>query len=113
MIFLLLFAVTFKTLPEAKIGWRDVWLGAGVTALIFTICEFIIGFYLARVNPGGAFGAASSVIVILLWVYYSMQIILIGAKFTQVYANRFGSQVFPSPKAVRVIRNLEKHEHPN
>lgn len=107
LLFALLFAIAFKTLPEVQIAWRDVWLGAAVTGLIFTVGEFIIGYYLARMNPGGAFGAASSVIVILIWVYYSMQIILLGAKFTQVFSNRYGSRVLPSTKAVRVIRNLE------
>ena len=107
LLFTLLFAIAFKTLPEVQIAWRDVWLGAAVTGLVFTVGEFIIGFYLARINPGGAFGAASSVIVILIWVYYSMQIILLGAKFTQVFSNRYGSRVLPSTKAVRIIRNLE------
>jgi membrane protein len=107
LLFTLLFTIAFKTLPEVQIAWRDVWLGAAVTGLILTLGEFLIGYYLARVNPGGAFGAASSVIVILIWVYYSMQIILLGAKFTQVFSNRYGSRVLPSAKAVRIIRNLE------
>ncbi len=107
LLFSLLFTIAFKTLPEAKIAWKDIWLGATVTGLVFTVGEFIIAYYLARVNPGGAFGAASSVIVILIWVYYSMQIILLGAKFTQVFSNRYGSHVLPSAKAVRVVRNLE------
>jgi membrane protein len=107
LLFTLLFTIAFKTLPEVQIAWRDVWLGAAVTGLILTGGEFLIGYYLARVNPGGAFGAASSVIVILIWVYYSMQIILLGAKFTQVFSNRYGSRVLPSAKAVRIIRNLE------
>jgi membrane protein len=107
LLFTLLFSIAFKTLPEVKIAWRDVWLGAAVTGLAFTVGEFIIGYYLARMNPSGAFGAASSVVAILIWVYYSMQIILLGAKFTQVFSNRYGSQVLPSTTAVRVIRNLE------
>jgi len=107
LLFTLLFSIAFKTLPEVKIAWRDVWLGAAVTGLAFTVGEFVIGYYLARMNPSGAFGAASSVVAILIWVYYSMQIILLGAKFTQVFSNRYGSQVLPSTTAVRVIRNLE------
>jgi membrane protein len=107
LLFALLFAIAFKTLPEVQIAWRDVWLGAAVTGLAFTVGEFIIGYYLARMNPGGAFGAASSVVAILIWVYYSMQIILLGAKFTQVFSNRYGSRVLPSTRAVRIIRNLE------
>jgi membrane protein len=107
LLFALLFAIAFKTLPEVQIAWRDVWLGAAVTGLAFTLGEFLIGYYLARMNPGGAFGAASSVVAILIWVYYSMQIILLGAKFTQVFSNRYGSRVLPSTRAVRIIRNLE------
>jgi membrane protein len=107
LLFALVFTITFKTLPEVQIAWRDVWLGAAVTGLMFTLGEFIIGYYLARMNPGGAFGAASSVIAILIWVYYSMQIILLGAKFTQVFSNRYGSRVLPSTTAVLIIRNLE------
>ncbi len=93
LLFALVFAIAFKTLPEVQIAWRDVWLGAAVTGLMFTLGEFVIGYFLARLNPGGAFGAASSVIAILIWVYYSMQITLLGAKFTQVFSNRYGSRV--------------------
>ena len=107
LLFAILFTIAFKTLPDVQIAWRDVWLGAAVTGLIFTLGEFVIGYYLARMNPGGAFGAASSVIVILIWVYYSMQLILLGAKFTEVFSNRYGSRVLPSTKAVRIIRNFE------
>ncbi len=107
LLFTMLFAIAFKTLPEVQIAWRDVWLGAAVTALCFAVGEFVIGYYLARMNPGGAFGAASSVVAILIWVYYSMQIILLGAKFTQVFSNRYGSRVLPNGKAVRIVRNLE------
>lgn len=107
LLFAILFTIAFKTLPDVQIAWRDVWLGAAVTGLIFTLGEFVIGYYLARMNPGGAFGAASSVIVILIWVYYSMQLILLGAKFTEVFSNRYGSRVLPSAKAVKIIRALE------
>ena len=107
LLFAVLFTIAFKTLPDVQIAWRDVWLGAAVTGLIFTLGEFVIGYYLARMNPGGAFGAASSVIVILIWVYYSMQLILLGAKFTEVFSNRYGSRVLPSAKAVKIIRALE------
>jgi membrane protein len=110
VIFALFFAVLFKILPDAHITWGDVFLGAVVTALLFTIGEYLIGFYLSRANLGNAFGAASSFILILVWVNYSMQIILIGAKFTQVYANKYGSRVRPHKRANLVIQRLLDQE---
>ncbi len=107
LIFTLFFALVFKTLPEVKISWRDVALGAFVTGLLFTIGEFAIGLYLGRVSLGSTFGAASSVIVFLVWVYYSMQIILFGAQFTQVFANRYGHGIHPANHAVLVVRELK------
>jgi len=107
--FALLFAVIFKILPDAQIAWRDVWLGAVLTSLAFTIGEFIIGFFLGGVNFSGVYRAASSIFLILVWVYFSMQILLFGAKFTQVFANQHGSKVLPSKKAALVIQNLEHH----
>jgi membrane protein len=106
IIFALFFAMLFKTLPDAHIKWADVFLGALVTAVFFTVGEYLIGFYLSRANLGNAFGAASSFILVLVWVYYSMQIILIGAKFTEVYANKFGSGVRPAKRTNRVIRRF-------
>ena len=99
------FALIFKTLPDAKITWGDVFLGALVTAALFMIGEFLIGFYLSRANLGNAFGAASSFILVLVWIYYSMQIILIGAKFTQVYADKYGSRVRPDKRANLFVRS--------
>lgn len=107
LIFTIFFTAVFKLLPDAKIAWRDVLLGAFVTGLLFTLGEFLIGFYLGRVSPGSAFGAASAVIVILIWIYYSMQIILFGAEFTQVYANRYGKGIAPASTAVEVVRELK------
>lgn len=104
LVFLGLFIITFKYLPDAQIAWKDVWLGAGVTALLFTVGEFLIGAYLGMANLGSTFGAASSVVLILFWIYYSMQIILFGAKLTQKYADRFGSGIIPSQKAHRFER---------
>ena len=75
----LLFAVMFKVLPDAKTAWRDVWVGAGVTALLFIAGKFLIGFYLGKSNPGEAYGAAGSLAVLLLWIYYSSIIVLLGA----------------------------------
>lgn len=98
----LLFAMIFKVLPDAEIGWRDVWVGALGTALLFTIGKFAIGVYLGRQSTSSAYGAAGSVVVILLWVYYSSVILFAGAEFTQVYARKMGSRISPSPHAVRV-----------
>ncbi len=86
-----LFAMMFKLLPDARIAWRDVWLGAAATAFLFTVGKFLVGLYLGKSNIGMAYGAAGSLVIILIWVYYSAQIFLYGAEFTYVYANRFGS----------------------
>lgn len=98
----LLFALIFKVLPDVKIAWRDVWVGALVTALLFTLGKFLIGLYLAQGSTTSAFGAAGSLVLVLLWVYYSSQILLLGAEFTRVYANRNGSPVHPADNAVPV-----------
>jgi membrane protein len=98
----LLFAMIFKFLPDAKIAWRDVWIGAFLTALLFTIGKFALGIYLGKSGVASSYGAAGSLIVLLLWVYYSSQILFFGAEFTQVYANRFGSRVAPADNAVPV-----------
>jgi membrane protein len=89
----LLFAMMFKLLPDAKIAWRDVWIGAGLTSLLFTIGKFAIGLYLGKAEIGSAYGAAGSLVILLVWVYYSSQILLFGAEFTAVYANRYGSRI--------------------
>ena len=106
----LLFAVMFKVLPDAKTAWRDVWVGAGVTALLFIAGKFLIGFYLGKSNPGEAYGAAGSLAVLLLWIYYSSIIVLLGAEFTQAWASSKGQGIEPEEGAVRVRR--EKHEVP-
>ena len=98
----LLFAMIFKFLPDAKIAWRDVWIGAFLTALLFTVGKFALGLYLGKSSVASSYGAAGSLIVLLLWVYYSSQILFFGAEFTQVYANRFGSCVAPAENAVPV-----------
>jgi membrane protein len=98
----LLFATIYKFLPDAKIAWRDVWIGAFLTALLFTIGKFALGIYLGKSGVASSYGAAGSLIVLLLWVYYSSQILFFGAEFTQVYANRFGSRVAPADNAVPV-----------
>ena len=90
------FAMMFKILPDAEVEWRSVWLGALVTAVLFTIGEFLIGFYFGKADPGSTFGAAGSIILIMLWVYYTSLIMLFGAEFTQVYARTHGHRLTPS-----------------
>jgi membrane protein len=100
---MLLFAMIFKILPDVKIEWRDVWTGAAVTSFLFTIGKYLIGKYLGSAGITSAYGAAGSLVVILLWVYYSAQILFYGAEFTKAYAQRHGShagQVTPSPPPV-------------
>ncbi len=98
----LLFAMIFKFLPDVEIQWRDVWIGAVMTAILFGVGKWVLGFYLGSGAAGSAYGAASSLITLLLWVYYSSQILLFGAEFTQVYAARSGRELKPSQYAVRV-----------
>ena len=100
----LLFAMIFKFLPDVKIQWRDVWIGAVMTAILFGIGKWLLGFYLGSGAAGSAYGAASSLITLLLWVYYSSQTLLFGAEFTQVYAAKAGRAFKPSDYAVRVKR---------
>jgi membrane protein len=88
-----LFALIFKFLPDAEIAWRDVWLGAFVTALLFSFGKFLIGLYLGNSGVASSFGAAGSLVLLLVWIYYSAQILFFGAEFTQVYANNYGSKI--------------------
>jgi len=105
----LLFAMIFKFLPDVEIQWRDVWIGAVMTAILFGIGKWLLGFYLGSGTAASAYGAASSLITLLLWVYYSSQILLFGAEFTQVYAARAGRAFKPSEYAVRVeTREVER-----
>src|SRR5436190_12835468 len=99
---ILLFAIIFKFLPDVNIQWRDVWIGALMTAVLFGVGKWALGFYLGSGTAGSAYGAASSLITLLLWVYYSSQILLFGAEFTQVYAERAGRGAKPDEYAVRV-----------
>ncbi len=103
----LLFALMFKLLPDVEIGWRDVWIGAVVTALLFTLGKFLIGLYLGKSSVSSTYGAAGSLVIVLLWIYYSSQILFLGAEFTQVYATRYGSQIKPSQHAVPVVEKKE------
>lgn len=92
----LLFAMIYKFLPDVEIHWKDVWIGAALTSLLFTIGKFLIGVYLGTSGVTSAYGAAGSLITILLWVYYSALIFFFGAEFTQVYATQYGSGVTPA-----------------
>ena len=104
-----LFAMIFKVLPNAVIRWRDVWTGAVLTALLFLIGKWALGIYLGSGTAASAYGAASSLITLLLWVYYSSQILLFGAEFTQVYARVCGTEIKPDKYAVRIERKeIEK-----
>ncbi len=105
----LVFALIFKVLPDAKIRWKDVWIGALVTAFLFIVGKFLIGFYLGNSNIGNAYGAAGSTVIVLIWVYYSVLIVLFGAQFTYVYSNEIGRKIRPYSNAVKVeIREIEK-----
>jgi membrane protein len=88
-----LFALIYKVLPDAPIAWRDVWTGAVLTAFLFEVGKFLIGLYIGKANFASSYGAAGSLVVILVWVYYSTQILLFGAEFTEVYAKEYGSLV--------------------
>jgi membrane protein len=93
------FALLYKYVPDAEIGWRDVWLGGLITAVLFTLGKTAIGFYLGQASVGSAYGAAGSMVVLLVWVYYSALIMFFGAEFTHVWATRHGD-VTPQPHAV-------------
>lgn len=95
-----LFATIYRALPDVKLDWRDVWLGAFITAVLFEIGKFGLGWYLGKAGFASSYGAAGAVIAILVWVYYAAQIILLGAEFTQVYADTYGTKPQPSEHAV-------------
>jgi membrane protein len=88
----LIFALIYKMIPRVHVAWHDTWIGAGVTAALFVIGKFLIGLYLGKTDMFSAFGAAGSLVLVMVWVYYSAQIFLFGAEFTWVYANAFGSR---------------------
>ena len=101
----LLFAMIYKLIPDVSNRWKDVWIGAGMTSLLFTIGKLLIGLYLGKSDVGLAYGAAGSLIVILLWVYYASQIFLFGAEFTVVYAVSHGSRLQPAKNAMPAHEN--------
>ncbi len=98
----LLFALIFKVLPDAKVRWKDVWIGAVVTAGLFSLGRFLISWYLGQAATESTYGAAGSLVALLIWIYYSTQILFLGAEFTQVYAQSYGSKIEPTKNAVRV-----------
>jgi len=97
-------ALVYRILPDAKIAWRDVWVGAGSSAILFLLGNHLIGWYLAAAGIKSVYGAAGSIVIVLLWVYYSSQVVLFGAEFTWVYAKHRGSPLEPKENAVRVTR---------
>jgi membrane protein len=102
LVIMLLFAMIFKFLPDVKIGWGDVWVGAAVTSLLFAVGKLLIGLYLGRASIGSAYGAAGSLVVFLVWIYYSSLILFYGAEFTKVYAQEVGSHIEPTDNAMFV-----------
>ena len=104
------FALIFKLLPDVKIAWRDVWLGAAVTSLFFTVGKFLIGLYLGKSAVASAYGAAGSLVIIVVWVYYSAQILLFGAEFTKVWTKRRGSGFVPEKTAVPVTQEARAEQ---
>ncbi len=99
----LFFALMFKILPDAEIQWRDVWIGAGLTSVLFSVGKSILSWYLSRPGTATAYGSAGALVVLLLWINYASQILFFGAEFTKVYANRFGSHIEPEPHAQEIL----------
>ena len=105
-----LFAIIFKFLPDVEISWKDVRIGAFFTATLFILGKFLIGLYIEKVGPGSAYGAAGSIIVILVWVYYTSAILYFGAEFTQVYAECYGGKIRPASYAVHIIQTEKEKD---
>ena len=104
----ILFAAMFKILPDATIQWGDVWLGAAVTAVLFQIGKYALSLYIGFAKPGVAYGLAGSLVILLVWIYYSSWILFLGAEFTQVYANKFGSKIVPAANAEPLTRDMRE-----
>lgn len=105
----ILFALIYKVLPDVKIGWRDVWIGAVLTSIFFTIGKFLIGLYLGTSSVASGFGAAGALILILVWVYYSTTIFFFGAEFTKVFAREYGCGIKPTHRA-ELVTDAERCE---
>jgi membrane protein len=110
LVFVVLFALIFKFLPDVKIAWRDVWVGAGLTAVLFAVGKYFIGLYLGNSSVASSYGAAGSLVALLVWVYYSAVIVLFGAEVTQVYARHLGSGIQPDEHAVHEDRRRSPAE---
>jgi membrane protein len=106
----LLFAMIFKLLPDAEVKWNDVWVGAIFTALLFTLGKFGLGFYLGRESTESSYGAAGSLVIVLMWVYYSSIILFFGAEFTQVFSKERGSRIVPAANAIGVTEETREEE---
>ncbi|KIC03658.1 ribonuclease BN [Flavobacterium sp. JRM] len=102
----LLFAIIFKALPDGIIKWKDAFIGASCTAVLFMIGKFAIGFYLGSSTTASVYGAAGSVIIILVWVYYSAIILYFGAEFTKVYAKTYGGKIYPNEYSVEIKKEI-------
>jgi membrane protein len=105
-----MFAMIFKIVPDVEVAWRNVWLGAVVTSILFSVGRFAIGTYLGNSTVTSAYGAAGSLVVILIWVYYSAQILFLGAEFTQVYTSMFSSRPAPTPNAVSLTEEARTQQ---
>ncbi|MCX6122806.1 MAG: YihY/virulence factor BrkB family protein [Ignavibacteriales bacterium] len=106
-----IFALMFKFVPAVILKWKDVWVGAAVTSLLFSVGKIVIGLYLGNGSIGSTFGAASSLVIFMMWTFYSSQIILFGAEFTRLYATRFGANIVPRKNATHiVIQRVEPKE---
>jgi len=106
----LLFTIIFRTLPDGKIRWKDAIIGSSVTAVLFMIGKFAIGFYLGSSTVASVYGAAGSVIIILVWVYYSAIILYFGAEFTKVYAKSYGGKIYPNEYSVEIAKEVYEIE---
>ena len=102
----ILFSIIFRTLPDGTIAWKDTVIGSSVTSLLFLIGKFGIGYYIGSSSVGTVYGAAGSVVIILVWVYYSAIILYFGAEFTKVYAWNFGKKIVPNAYAVEIKKQI-------
>ena len=109
----IVFTTVFKVLPDARVRWRDVWVGALVTTILFVIGKELIGLYLSSSTLSSTYGAAGSLVLLLIWIYYSAVIFLVGAEFTKVYSHRVGKAIWPKKNAVKVVRKeIERDVQP-
>jgi membrane protein len=110
LIYVLLFALIYKILPDAKTSWKSIWVGAIITAILFAVGKFLLGFYLGRSGVGSPYGAAGSLVVLLLWIYYSSLIFFLGAEFTQAYTRFYGQKMEPTAGARKTPETKEREK---